>query len=223
MRATTATRATTRRTSQSYPAVSTDMFLGTTPRINQPFSFFQDRFKLGGDYRMPGSSLKTSVGRRPGLSRALAAGGGDHARDDAVGRASTGRPSKTCLLQLKLAHGERNGTTYGTAAWIDPPQNPLMRKFYLADRRRDSANVRFDFTVTEYLAFGLNAESRTTTTTSRRSACSTAAPPTSAAIFAGGRRTDAPLAMPAERISSRPAARSSRSPTGLGTMKDTST
>jgi MtrB/PioB family decaheme-associated outer membrane protein len=47
--------------SESYPAVSTDMFLGALPRTNQPFSFTQDRFKLSADYRGPGR-LKTTVG-----------------------------------------------------------------------------------------------------------------------------------------------------------------
>jgi MtrB/PioB family decaheme-associated outer membrane protein len=69
-----------------------------------------------------------------------------------------GRALENLLLQLKLAHGERDGTTYGTAAWIDPPQNPLMRKFYLADRRRDSAGGRADFTASEGVTFGLAAD-----------------------------------------------------------------
>jgi len=143
--------------SQSYPAVSTDMFLGTTLRTNQPFSFFQDRFKVAGDYRMPGSSLKTSVGvdqdyRERSLQEVVTT------RETTLWGRVEGRALDNLLLQLKLAHGERDGTTYGTAAWIDPPQNPLMRKFYLADRRRDSAGGRADFTASEGVSFGLAAD-----------------------------------------------------------------
>ena len=143
--------------SNSYPAVSTDMFLGTTPRVNQPFSFFQDRFRLGGDYRTPGSSLKTSVGldqdyRERSLQEVVTT------RETTLWGRVEGRALENLLLQLKLAHSERDGTTYGTAAWIDPPQNPLMRKFYMADRTRDGASARADLTAGEGVTFGLNAD-----------------------------------------------------------------
>ena len=143
--------------SQSYPAVSTDVSVGTTPRINQPFSFFQDRFKLGGDYRIPGSSLKTSVGldqdyRERSLQEVVTT------RETTAWGRVEGRALENLLLQLKLAYGQRDGTTYGTAAWIDPPQNPLMRKFYLADRKRSSAGGRADVTAAEGVTFGLNAD-----------------------------------------------------------------
>jgi MtrB/PioB family decaheme-associated outer membrane protein len=142
---------------QSYPAVSTDMFLGATPRINQPFSFFQDRFKLGGDYRLPGSSVKTSAGveqdyRERSLQEVVTT------RETTGWGRIEGRVLENLQLQLKLAYGERNGTTYGTATWIDPPQNPLMRKFYLADRQRSSAGGRADFTAGEGVTLGLAAD-----------------------------------------------------------------
>ena len=143
--------------SLSYPAVSTDMFLNATPRTNQPFSFFQDRFKLGGDYRVRGSSLKTSVGleqdyRERSLQEVVTT------RETTLWGRVEGRALDNLLLQLKLAYGQRDGTTYGTAAWIDPPQNPLMRKFYMADRKRQSAGGRADFTAAEGVTLGLTAD-----------------------------------------------------------------
>ena len=143
--------------SQSYPAVSTDMFLGATPRINQPFSFFQDRFKLGGDYRAPGSSVKTSAGvdqdyRERSLQEVVTT------RETTGWGRIEGRALDNLLLQLKLAYGQRDGTTYGVATWIDPPQNPLMRKFYMADRKRTSAGGRADFTASERVTLGVAAD-----------------------------------------------------------------
>jgi len=143
--------------SNSYPAVSTDMFLGATPISNQPLSFFQDRFKLGGDYRTPGSSLKTSVGLdQDYVERSL--------QEVVTTRETTlwgrveGRALDNLLLQLRLAYGQRDGTTYGTATWIEPPQNPLMRKFNMADRKRSSAGGRADITAAEGVSIGLNAD-----------------------------------------------------------------
>ena len=142
--------------SLSYPAVSTDMFLGATPRVNQRFSFFQDRFKLGGDYRGPGT-LKTSIGleqdyRERSLQEVVTT------RETTLWGRVEGRALDKLQLQLKVAHAQRTGSTYGTALWIDPPQNPLMRKFYMADRRRDVASGRADFTASEAVTIGLNAE-----------------------------------------------------------------
>jgi len=142
--------------SQSYPSVSTDMFLNATPRTNQPFSFFQDRFKFNGDYRGPGS-VKTSLGVDwDSIERSLQEV--VTTRETTLWARMEGRATDTVLLQAKLAHAERNGTTYGIATWINPPQNALMRKFYLADRKRDSAGGRVEVTAKEGVTLGVNAD-----------------------------------------------------------------
>jgi len=142
--------------SQSYPAVSTDVSLGSPPRTNQPFSFFQDRFKFNGDYRGPGS-LKTSLGVDwDSIERSLQEV--VTTRETTLWGRMEGRATDSVLLQAKLAHAERDGTTYGVAQWINPPQNPLMRKFYLADRKRDSIGGRVDVTAKEGVTFGLAAD-----------------------------------------------------------------
>ncbi|HET7526463.1 MAG TPA: MtrB/PioB family decaheme-associated outer membrane protein, partial [Burkholderiaceae bacterium] len=142
--------------SLSYPAVITDAALGTTPRTNQPFSFFQDRFKVAGDYRWP-ASVKTSLGVDwDSIERSLQEV--VTTRETTLWARMEGRATDNVLLQAKLAHADRNGTTYGIVTSIDPPQNQLMRKFYLADRKRDSIGGRVDVTAKEGVTFGLNAD-----------------------------------------------------------------
>lgn len=142
--------------SLSYPAVQTDMFLGVPARSNQPFSFWQDRFKLSADYRGPGS-LKTSVGvEQDNRERSL--------QDVVTTRETTlwGRIGAQALenvgLALKLAHSKRNNSAYASAAWVDPPQNPLLRKFNLAERSRDLAGLRADVTISETASLGVNVD-----------------------------------------------------------------
>lgn len=140
----------------SYPLVSTDMFLAATPRSNTPFSFTLDRFKLGADYRGPGTWKFTA--------------GIDHDRRDRSftevvntrettlwGRASV-QARDNLLLAGKLAHSERDHSTYGVAIWFGAPENPLLRKFNLASRTRDSGGLRADITVSEQVSVGLAAD-----------------------------------------------------------------
>jgi len=139
--------------SLAYPLVSTDTFVSTLTRNNQPFSFTQDRFKLHADYRGPGS-LKTSIGAEQNhIERTL--------QEVVTTRESTlwGRVDLQALdwisVALKLAHADRSHSTYGIATWVVPPENPLLRKFYLADRVRDSGGVRADIALGESVHIGL--------------------------------------------------------------------
>ena len=140
----------------SYPAVQTDMFLAATPRGNQPFSFTRDHFRLGADYRGP-YGIKASLGA-------------DHDRRDRTlqevvtteettgwGRVAA-QPLEMLSLALEYSHGERTHSTYGVATWVNAPQNPLLRKFYLADRQRDRAGLRADVSVTPAINVGLTLD-----------------------------------------------------------------
>ena len=141
---------------ESYPAVSTDMFLGAVPRTNVPFSFIQDRFKLNGDYRGPGSWV-TSAGidqdnRQRTFQEVV------RTYETTIWGRAVAKPTERLSLMFKLAHGDRTNSGYGVATQVDPPENPLLRKFYLADRRRDIASLRADFTVNEIVNVGLGAD-----------------------------------------------------------------
>lgn len=140
----------------SYPAVSTDMFVGALARTNQPFSYTQDRFKLDASYRGPGR-WRTAVGveeddRERTLQEVVTT------RETTVWGRVQGTLLDSLSVAVKLAHAERDASTYGVAAWIDPPENPLLRKFNLAERRRDSAALRLDATPGEDVTLGLSAD-----------------------------------------------------------------
>jgi MtrB/PioB family decaheme-associated outer membrane protein len=140
---------------QSYPVVSTDTFLSAAPRSNTPFSFTQDRFKLNADYRGPATWR---------LSGGIDVDYRDRTYQEAVTtREATlwGRASVQALeglgLAFNLAHGNRSSSTYGVAYWF-PPENPLLRKYNLAARQRDTAGARADWAVSEKVSLGLGVE-----------------------------------------------------------------
>ncbi len=140
-----------------YAMWSTDMFPGA-PRTNLPYSFKQDKLKLSADYR---------VSER--LRGALGADFDSHKRtyqevDTARENTAWGKISSRVLdnldLSLKLAHGERrNSGAYQVVPGIAPPENPLMRKFNMANRTRETAGLRADLAASERINLGLGLDS----------------------------------------------------------------
>ncbi|CAD5375040.1 conserved exported hypothetical protein [Rubrivivax sp. A210] len=140
---------------RAYPQVATDIFV-TTPRSNTPFGFTLDRLKLSADYRGPGS-WKFSAGADHDRRERTYAEAVQTRETTLWGRASV-RPLDDMTLAFKLAHGKREHSTYGTATWFGSTENPLLRKFNLAERERDSVGVRTDFALTEKLTLGLTLD-----------------------------------------------------------------
>lgn len=145
-----------RSASEGYPALEADMFLGSSLRYNQPFIFKQDRYKLLADYRAAGGMK---------LSGGVEENDVERSRQDTVMTRDTSvwgrvgmqvRPNLS--VSAKLAHSERSNSGYGSATWVTPAENTLMRKYNLADRRRDVVSLRADMNVAEGLAVGLNVD-----------------------------------------------------------------
>jgi MtrB/PioB family decaheme-associated outer membrane protein len=143
---------------RSYQGVTTDMFVDPTPRNNTPFSFTLDRFKLIGDY---GGGL-------PNNTRIT--GGGEYdMRERTYQEVVTTRemtlwgkiavqPTEKLSTWLKYAYSWRDNSTYGTSVWFGYPENPLLRKFYLADRQRNMIEGRLDYAINEKISLGVSAD-----------------------------------------------------------------
>ena len=203
---------------RSYPTVTTDMIVGTTPRSNTPFSFTLDRFKLIGDY---GGGL-------PGNMRIT--GGAEYdmrertyqevvtTRETTLWGKVAAQPTEKLSTWLKYAYSWRDNSVYGTSVWFGYPENPLLRKFYLADRqrnmRRGAARLRDQ---REDLARRLGRLCRRRLQPIPRSASPRRAAPTSPS---SSRRSSpngpraARTSRPSRSVRSRAAARRSPRPTG---------
>jgi MtrB/PioB family decaheme-associated outer membrane protein len=140
----------------SYPTVSTDISLALTPRSNTPFSLWQDRYKLSADWRGPGS-LKLAAGVEQDNKERSYHEAVTTRETTAWARASV-NPLERLSLALKVAGADRSHSTYGTAWWFGAPENPLLRKYQLADRQRQSAGLRADFNLNDSVSLGLGAD-----------------------------------------------------------------
>ncbi len=140
----------------TYPSVSTDMFLGA-PRTNLPYSFTQDKVKLSADYRftpLTRANIGYDYDRRKRTFQEV-----DTTRENTFWGKITTRPLDKVDMTLKLAHGERRGSAYQVVPSIQPPENPLLRKYNMANRDRDTAGLRIDIAATDTINVGFGAES----------------------------------------------------------------
>jgi MtrB/PioB family decaheme-associated outer membrane protein len=143
---------------RAYPVVATDMFVSGATRENTPFSYTLNRFKALGDY----SSDKLPWAMR--ITGGLEYDQRDRTYQEVVttrewtvwGKAAA-QPMEKLTTWLKLAHSWRDNSTYGTATWFYL-ENPLLRKFNLAYRDRNSAEVHLDYAVSEKVSLGLSAD-----------------------------------------------------------------
>jgi len=141
---------------QTYQTVVTDMYLDPTLRSNTPFDLTQNRFKLNADYRGPGT-WKINGGldwdqRERSYQEVVTT------RETTLwGRASV-QALENMAVAFNLGFGDRDNSTYGTSYWFGSPQNPLMRKFNLAARKRGTGGARADWAVSETVSLGLGVD-----------------------------------------------------------------
>lgn len=141
----------------NYTQVATDMFVRGGTRANRPYSYWRDRVRVVGDYRL-GETTKLDAGiERDSMERTYAEA---VTTDETTvwGRIST-RPLDDLALSFKASSAKRKPSQYGVATWIDEPQNPLMRKYHLAQRERLASSLRADWTVSETLSVGASLDS----------------------------------------------------------------
>jgi len=145
------------RTSQAaYPSVATDMFLGL-PRTNLPYSFKQEKWNLSAELKAT-AKTRAAIGYDNDTQKRTFLEA-DKTQDQTLwGKVSTGFMDKIDL-SFRYAHGERRNSGYQPVPGIAPPENPLLRKYYMANRTRDSGGLRADFAVRENVNIGLGVES----------------------------------------------------------------
>ena len=138
-----------------YPWVTTDMFLAV-PRTNLPYSFTQDRLKLSADYAH--------------TPRVRASAGLDHdwhertyqevdtSRESTLWGKIRARALDNVDLTARLAYAERRNSGYQVVPGITPPENPLLRKYNMANRTREVMGLRADIAATEKISIGLGID-----------------------------------------------------------------
>ena len=139
----------------AWPQVATDLFPSAVPRSNTPFDEMRDRYRLNADWRR--GTLRLAAGleqdnRTRNYHEAVTT------RETSAFARATVAAGEGGNLTFKLSYADRNPDAYGVATWFGTTENPLLRKYELAQRRRTAGSVRGDFAFGDNVALGVSIE-----------------------------------------------------------------
>jgi MtrB/PioB family decaheme-associated outer membrane protein len=135
----------------SYTAVVSDL-LPTVPRYNRPYSYERQQYSADLNYRAHRVIRVSAGGKQQNLDRTLQAV--ERTKETTWWGEVKVSPTYRTEFRVKGEWANRDISDYLQPQDGGPVDNPLMRKFNMADRSRDRYVVEFDYMVTE--ALGLN-------------------------------------------------------------------
>lgn len=140
----------------TYAWVTTDMFLAPSPRANLPYSFTQDKVQLRADYKAA-QRITTSAGYDfASVERTFQEV--DTTRENTFWARLASRHLDMLDLTLKYAYSDRSYSSYQAVPEITPPENPLLRKYNMANRTRNKGELRANVAATESISIGLQVD-----------------------------------------------------------------
>jgi len=135
--------------------VKTDTYAALA-RSNLPYSFTDNTVNLGGDYRYD-KRVRLSAGydyeRKDRTNQEV-----DRTTENSGWGKVSVRVRDNFDVAIKGGHSERDASGYHQVPEVIPPENPLMTKYNLADRSRDSGSIHAGFTPHDRISIGLSAD-----------------------------------------------------------------
>jgi len=137
----------------TYSWVTTDMFVAPSQRTNLPYSFTQDKAQLRADYKAAERTTTSAGYDYDSVKRTFQEV--NKANENTFWGKLASRYLDWVDLTLKYAYSDRNYSSYQPVPEITPPENPLLRKYNMADRTRNSGELRASFAATDTISIGL--------------------------------------------------------------------
>jgi MtrB/PioB family decaheme-associated outer membrane protein len=141
--------------SELFEWVTTDSFVNP-PRRNLPYSFTDNTGSLGADYRFSGRT-RLSVGydyqKRERTNQEVR-----DTTENTVWARFRMRAGDYVDLELGAGHADRDASNYDPVAETDPSQNPLLRKYNMADRTRDTGSIHAGVSPHERVSISLDID-----------------------------------------------------------------
>lgn len=133
----------------TYNYVFADFVVAATPRANLPYSFQEKELSLQGRYQIDTQRhIKLDYQHAMDDRTYQEVESSDEDTFSALYRSE---PNKQLQWSLRLKASNRKGDEYTPVAEISPPENTLLRKYNLADRKRNSAGVSLSYSLSDAL------------------------------------------------------------------------
>lgn len=126
----------------SYDYIVADTSASGTPRANFPYSFRKVQYRVSGRYQMSQHELSVGVVREV-YDRTYQEV--ETTNENTLQATYGTRMLSNIDVQFRGAHSERDGDKYEPVTEIVPAENPLLRKYNLADRDRDQLGVTVNY------------------------------------------------------------------------------
>ncbi|MGD8639481.1 MAG: MtrB/PioB family decaheme-associated outer membrane protein [Gammaproteobacteria bacterium] len=139
----------------TYTWVTTDANIAT-PRTNLPYSYTRDTFKINTGYRLK-EQVKLAAGYDyQQFERTYQEV--EENEEQTLWASIIARSMENISVTMRLARSERDKDGYEIIPGVDSPENPLMRKYNMADRDRNSLGLRMDVFVSNRSSLGLTLD-----------------------------------------------------------------
>jgi MtrB/PioB family decaheme-associated outer membrane protein len=123
-------------------------------RPNRPFSFKRDKYELELRWRVRSRIRLTGGIRQNNIERSLQSV--EETRERTFWGELKLNPWAVAQLRVKLESSDRDASPYELLDDGGPIENPLMRKFHLAERERNGAIIELDLSPLERLGISLS-------------------------------------------------------------------
>jgi MtrB/PioB family decaheme-associated outer membrane protein len=136
----------------AYTGVVTDL-VPTAPRYNRPYSYKRQQYSADLSYRAARAIRLVGGAKQYNIDRTLQAV--ERTKETTWWGEVKVTPTYKTEFRIKGEWGNRDISNYQAEQLGIVMENPLMRKFNMADRQRDRYIVEFDYMVTESLGLNL--------------------------------------------------------------------
>ena len=133
----------------TYNYVFADFVVSGTPRENLPYSFRERELSLQGRYQIDKRSNIRLEYERDTDDRTHQEV--EKSNEDILSAMYRNNVNDNLLLSLRLKSSHRKGDEYTPVTEVLPPENTLLRKYNLADRKRKLVAVSLSYTVSDAL------------------------------------------------------------------------
>jgi MtrB/PioB family decaheme-associated outer membrane protein len=140
----------------AYTWVTTDSTVNTTTRTNLPYSFRQSKIKLDADYQFTGNT-KLSAGIDNDTNERTYQEV-SKTTENTIWAKGKKRVPGTAQVTVKLAHANRDVGSYEALPWLTSAEDPVLRKYNMADRDRDLGSLRIEVLSIDNMTVGFGFE-----------------------------------------------------------------